>query len=38
MIEAKMKYEGDSYQMYFSSKSASETFPGVKEFKEVKEI
>ena len=38
MIEAKMKYEGDSYQMYFSSKSASETFPGVKEFREVKEI
>ena len=37
LIAAKMKYERDSYQMYFSSKSASETFPGVKEFKEAKE-
>jgi ketosteroid isomerase-like protein len=38
MIAADLKYEGDCYQIYFSSQPANEFFPGVKEFKEVDEL
>jgi len=32
-MAADLKYDGDSYQIYFSTQSASEFFPNVKEFK-----
>jgi len=35
-MAADLKYDGDSYQIYFSTQSASEFFPDVKEFKEAK--
>ena len=35
-MAADLKYDGDSYQIFFSSQSASEFFPDVKEFKEAK--
>lgn len=36
-MAADLKYDGDSYLIYFSSQSANEFFPDVKEFKEAKE-
>lgn len=36
-MSADLKYNGDSYQIYFSTQSAREFFPNVKEFKRVKE-
>ena len=34
-MAADLKYDGDSYHIYFSTQSASEFFPNVKEFKRV---
>jgi len=36
-MAADLKYNRDNYLIYFSSQSASELFPGVKEFKSAKE-
>lgn len=35
-MAADLKYDGDSYQIYFSTQSANDFFPDVKEFKEAK--
>lgn len=35
-MAADIRYDGDSYQIYFSSKSANDFFPNIKEFKEAK--
>ena len=34
-MAADLKYDGDSYQIYFSTQSASDFFPNAKEFKRV---
>ena len=35
-MTADIKYDRDSYQIYFSSQAANDFFPDVKQFKEMK--